>query len=59
MPGNEIQCVVKAVGVLELMARTRRAMSLREIAGEMGLAKSSAHRLLATLRGLGLSLIHI
>ena len=54
MPGNEIQCVVKAVGVLELMARTRRAMSLREIAGEMGLAKSSAHRLLATLRGLGL-----
>ena len=53
-----VQSVDRALVILDLLAR-RGAMGVTEIGGELGVHKSAASRLLATLgaRGLGLGLV--
>jgi DNA-binding IclR family transcriptional regulator len=45
-----VQSVARALGILELLARENREVTLTEIAEKMGWPKSTAHGLLATLR---------
>ncbi len=47
--GSRIRSVAKALSIMDLLAQNGRAMSLAEICRETGLAKSTAHGLLATL----------
>lgn len=47
---GQVRSVAKALTIVDLLARHGREMSLAEIARELGLAKSTAHGLLATLR---------
>jgi len=42
--------VAKALTIIDLLADKGRSMSLAEIAGELGMPKSTLHRLLSTLR---------
>lgn len=46
----QIRSVAKALSILDLLARNGREMSLSEISGEMGSAKSTVHGLLVTLK---------
>lgn len=50
---NHIEVVEKAIRVLEILAEGEGSKSLREISAEAGLVKSTAYRLLFTLRALG------
>lgn len=50
MSDNEIQSLHRAIQILEYMAERGGAVTLREIASEVGLPKSTTHRILATLR---------
>lgn len=48
--GGQVRALAKALSVLDLLARNGREMSLGEIAKLSGLAKSTLHGLLATLK---------
>ena len=50
MSDGGIQSLHRAIQILEYMAGKGGAATLREIAGEVGLPKSTTHRILATLR---------
>ena len=50
MASNQIQSLQRAIQLLEAMDDARRPLTLHELAAETGLVKSTAHRLLATLR---------
>ena len=51
--GGTVQSVDRALRVLKLLSR-RGAMGVTEVAGELGVHKSNAHRMLATLAGHGM-----
>lgn len=53
LEGAQVRSVAKALTILDLLAGNGREMTLAEIAREVGLAKSTAHGLLATLKGFG------
>ncbi|MDQ0392803.1 IclR family transcriptional regulator [Labrys monachus] len=46
---EEVKSAVRVLEMLELLARSTRPVSLKEVALELGYPKSSAHQLLATL----------
>ena len=48
MPGP-IQSIQRAAAALDLLERSPRPLSLREIATELGLPKATAHGILGTL----------
>ena len=48
--GRHVQSVVKALEILDCLARQRRPMALGEVAAELRLPKATAHGLLASLR---------
>ncbi|MDQ3855517.1 MAG: helix-turn-helix domain-containing protein, partial [Chloroflexota bacterium] len=48
-----VQSVERAISVMELLAR-RGSSGVTEVANEIGIHKSTAYRLLTTLRGRGL-----
>ena len=50
---NHIDLVVKTVRTLEILAQATRPLSLKEIASQLGLVKSSAFRILYTLKEIG------
>lgn len=49
-----VKSLLKVVAILEAFSTSRRSMSLAEIAGETGFPRSTAHRLAASMRDLGL-----
>src|SRR5439155_23359084 len=49
-----VKSLLKVVSILEAFSTARRAMSLAEIAETSGLPRSTAHRLAASMRELGL-----
>jgi len=51
---NGVQAVRRAVNLLEALAKTRRSAPLGELSRRVGLNKSTAYQLLATLQALGL-----
>jgi DNA-binding IclR family transcriptional regulator len=51
---DAVKSLVKMVAILEAFSTSRRAMSLAEIAATTGLPRSTAHRLAASMRDVGL-----
>ncbi len=47
--GRTVPAIRRTVAVFDLLAQTRRTLSLSEISRRLGLPKSSVHRILATL----------
>ena len=52
MPGP-IQSIQRAAAVLDLLERSPRSLSLREIAAELALPKATVHGILSTLAHIG------
>jgi DNA-binding IclR family transcriptional regulator len=52
-PASPAPALQRGLAVLELLAAARRGLTLSEIGRRLGLAKSTVHGLLATLRGSG------
>ena len=52
MPGP-IQSIQRAAAALDLLERSPRSLSLREIAAELGLPKATVHGILGTLLDIG------
>lgn len=50
---HEVGAVSKALRILKLFSHARPELTLREISKELGLPKSTAHRLVVTLEGAG------
>ncbi len=53
LPSEGAQTVARAAALLDLYTPERRELSVAEVATSLGLGKSSAHRLLSTLRTCG------
>ncbi|MEA4970632.1 MAG: IclR family transcriptional regulator [Candidatus Pelethousia sp.] len=50
MKQEQIQSINRAISLLECLVHEKRPLSLQELANRTGLAKSTAHRILSTLR---------
>ncbi|MCG0278168.1 MAG: IclR family transcriptional regulator [Thermanaeromonas sp.] len=50
---SQIRSVAKALKIIDVLAEARGELALHEIAEKLGLAKSTAHGLLATLKSFG------
>ncbi|MGB9662023.1 MAG: IclR family transcriptional regulator [Moorellaceae bacterium] len=50
---SQIRSVAKALRIIDVLAEARGELALHEIAGRLGLAKSTVHGLLSTLRDFG------
>ena len=50
---SQIQSIAKALSIINLLAEKKQGMSLAEISRKMGMAKSTAHGLISTLRDFG------
>jgi DNA-binding IclR family transcriptional regulator len=50
---SQIRSVAKALTIVNILAESKRSMSLAEIAAKMAMAKSTIHGLLSTLRDYG------
>jgi len=50
---SQIHSVAKALSIINLLAEKKQGMSLAEISRKMGMAKSTAHGLISTLRDYG------
>jgi DNA-binding IclR family transcriptional regulator len=50
---TQIHSVAKALSIINLLAEKKQGMSLAEISRKMGMAKSTAHGLISTLRDFG------
>jgi len=48
--GSRIQSVARALAILDTLAEARRELALHEIADRLGLAKSTTHGLISTLK---------
>ena len=48
-PKNMVQAIERAAEILEILGRSPQGLSIGEIAAQSGLAKGTAHRLLASL----------
>jgi DNA-binding IclR family transcriptional regulator len=51
--GGNIRVIVKAAAVVDLLAESDQPMSLTEMSGELNIAKSTLHGILATLNDIG------
>jgi IclR family transcriptional regulator, acetate operon repressor len=51
--GGQVQSLVRGLTLLERLAQSRGGVSLTDLAQRVGLAPSTAHRLLNTLEGMG------
>ncbi|MGC8658139.1 MAG: IclR family transcriptional regulator [Desulfomonilaceae bacterium] len=51
--GSRIQSVARALAILDVLAEARTELALHEIADRMGLAKSTVHGLISTLKDFG------
>ncbi len=51
--GSRIQSVARALAILDGLAEARRELALHEIAERLGLAKSTTHGLISTLKDFG------
>jgi DNA-binding IclR family transcriptional regulator len=51
--GGSIRVIVKAAAVVDLLAESDQPMSLTEMSGELNIAKSTLHGILATLNDIG------
>ncbi len=51
--GSRIQSVARALAILNVLAEARTELALHEIAERMGLAKSTVHGLISTLKDFG------
>ena len=49
LPAGHLRSVTKALQVIEVLAAAERGLSITEIAGRLGLGRSTTHRLLSTL----------
>src|SRR3712207_324211 len=48
--GSQVQSLTRALSILEALARSHDGLTLTELAQTVGLATSTAHRLLTTLQ---------
>ena len=51
MAGDSVQSLERAIEILQTLKQAQRPLMLREICEQTGLPKSTAHRLLSTMRG--------
>ncbi|MDR0519088.1 MAG: IclR family transcriptional regulator [Clostridiales Family XIII bacterium] len=51
--GAGIRVIVKAAAVIDLLAESNNPVSLTDLSGELGIAKSTLHGILATLSSIG------
>jgi DNA-binding IclR family transcriptional regulator len=54
MPEDSLKSLSKVVSILDAFSTSRRALSLAEISAVTGFPRSTAHRLAASMRGVGL-----